>query len=308
MLTALQEFVLAGDEQAPQQQPATPPLSRNSRGPQLPEIDDPRFGIAAGARSRTIRRTWLDTFDWRLFRAGLTLELRADRGTAELILTGRDGQPVATETAPSGGSNGHIRWPSRIDALPPGPLREHLAPIAGVRALVPVTRATSMLTELRAVNEDEKTIAMLAMDQMSVTQPRPSSSPTPSPGPGPSPTPSLSPNPSQPPPGSPSSRCAAIRRRQPSSPTCSSDRRACPPRPTRRSRRRSPRPAAGQVTTQARSTSSSATRCLCRAGTDDGAAAAVRHLRGRTCTERSATSTPNSCMTSESRSAAPDRC
>ena len=34
----------------------------------------PRFTLGAASRSRTVRRTWLDTFDWRLHRAGLTLE------------------------------------------------------------------------------------------------------------------------------------------------------------------------------------------------------------------------------------------
>jgi CHAD domain-containing protein len=158
LLSALREFVLVGDAQEP--------------GNSLPQIDDPRFGIATAHKSRTVTRTWLDTFDWRLFRAGLTLELLADRGTAELVLTGRDGELVATE--PTGASNGSrpIRWPSRLDQLPAGPLREQLAPVVGVRALLPVAKATSVLTESRAVNTDEKTIAVLAVDRMSVTQPR----------------------------------------------------------------------------------------------------------------------------------------
>ncbi len=163
MLTAPREFVLVGDAREP--------------GDDLPRIDDPRFGIATTSKSRTVRRTWLDTFDWRLFRAGLTLELLARRGTSELVLTGRDGELVATETilsaTVSGASNGSrpVRWPSRLDQLPAGPLRERLASVVGVRALLPVTKATSVLTELRAVNTDEKTIALLALDRMSVTQP-----------------------------------------------------------------------------------------------------------------------------------------
>src|SRR5689334_1683319 len=32
------------------------------------------FSFAPSGRSATLRRTWLDTFDWRLYRAGLTLE------------------------------------------------------------------------------------------------------------------------------------------------------------------------------------------------------------------------------------------
>ena len=158
MLSALREFVLVGEAQEP--------------GTTLPRIDDPRFGIARPHKSRTVRRTWLDTFDWRLFRAGLTLELLAGRGTAELVLTGRDGELVATEPADTGNSSAPIRWPSRLDQLPAGPLREYLGPVVGVRALLQVTKATSVLTESRAVNTDEKTIAVLAIDRMSVSQPR----------------------------------------------------------------------------------------------------------------------------------------
>ena len=31
------------------------------------------FTVAGDRRAKRIRRTWLDTFDWRLYRAGLTL-------------------------------------------------------------------------------------------------------------------------------------------------------------------------------------------------------------------------------------------
>src|SRR5690348_7203367 len=51
-------------------------------------------------RPCSIRRTWLDTFDWRLYRAGLTLELTSrPRGHAEYRLTGRDGELIAAEPA-----------------------------------------------------------------------------------------------------------------------------------------------------------------------------------------------------------------
>src|SRR5262249_11942197 len=96
-------------------------------GDGLPWIDDPRFSVANAGPARTLRRTWLDTFDWRLFRAGLNLEATTGRGKSELVLTARDGEPVAAEPAKG------IRWPAKIGDVPAGALREHLAPIVGVR-------------------------------------------------------------------------------------------------------------------------------------------------------------------------------
>ena len=70
----------------------------------LPESDNDLVALGSrlrwrgNGRPRTIRRTWLDTFDWRLYRAGLTLELVTGRGTAELALTGRDGALVAARS------------------------------------------------------------------------------------------------------------------------------------------------------------------------------------------------------------------
>jgi CHAD domain-containing protein len=158
---------------------------------EIPQAASSGFGITDGPKPRTLRRTWLDTFDWRLYLAGLTLEYRAGRGTAELILTGRDGELVAAERTsgpsaraghadgPHGPDGPHVphgpdvpRWPCLVGELPLGPLREHLTPVIGVRALLPVARATSVLTERRAVNSDDKTVATLTVDRMAVTYPR----------------------------------------------------------------------------------------------------------------------------------------
>jgi CHAD domain-containing protein len=122
---------------------------------------------ANGGPVSLCRRTWLDTFDWRLYRAGLTLEQVTAHGHVELTLTGRDGDVLASERL----QGGAISWPSLLTALPPGPLRELLEPVAGVRALSPVARAASRVAALRALNGDAKTVATLAVDQMSVTFP-----------------------------------------------------------------------------------------------------------------------------------------
>ncbi len=53
---------------------------------------------APGAR----RRTWLDTFDWRLYRAGLMLEFEQARRGGRLLLSRVDGTPPAEQPVPAG--------------------------------------------------------------------------------------------------------------------------------------------------------------------------------------------------------------
>ena len=131
------------------------------------------FCLARADRRVTVRRTWLDTFDWRLYRAGLTLEQvsRAGGGAAELRLTGRDGALITAEPLPAGRGRALPKWPLQIAGLPAGPLAEQLAGVIGVRALLPVARATSVVAEQRALNGDDKTVARVTADQMSVTFP-----------------------------------------------------------------------------------------------------------------------------------------
>jgi CHAD domain-containing protein len=141
----------------------------------MPESDDylvalgPRLRWRGDGRARTVRRAWLDTFDWRLYRAGLTLELTSGRGTGELTLTGRDGAVVAAQQA--GAAGGRPKWPGLLDVLPVGPLRERLRPVVGVRALMQVARAASATRDLRVLNSDDKTVARVTVDRMSVSYP-----------------------------------------------------------------------------------------------------------------------------------------
>ena len=123
---------------------------------------------ANGGAVRSRRCTWLDTFDWRLYRAGLTLEQVVSGSQAELVLTGRDGAVVATERLPGGRKPS---WPSLAAELPAGPVQAALEPVTGLRALIPVARATSKVAELQALNSDAKTIARLAVDRVAVTFP-----------------------------------------------------------------------------------------------------------------------------------------
>ena len=49
------------------------------------------------AAARTRRRTWLDTFDWRLYRAGLMLQFEQARRGGRLLLSKADGTPQAEQ-------------------------------------------------------------------------------------------------------------------------------------------------------------------------------------------------------------------
>jgi CHAD domain-containing protein len=165
VVTGSRDFVLEGDARA-----AFDVLDVMAGGPSL----DGGLAWANGGPVRASRRTWLDTFDWRLYRAGLSLEQVTGRDRAELVLTGRDGDVLAVERLPG---DSKLSWPSLVSALPAGPLRELVEPVAGVRALSPVARATSRVTPLRALNDDAKTVARLAVDRLSVTYPARASAP-----------------------------------------------------------------------------------------------------------------------------------
>jgi CHAD domain-containing protein len=124
----------------------------------------PRFALGAAGRSRTLRRTWLDTFDWRLHRAGLTLEYVSGPRPAELVLASAAGD-LARQPA------GRLAWPALVPDLPPGPVTEAIRPVAGIRALLPVARATSAIQDLRVLNPDAKTVAWVRADRTAVSRP-----------------------------------------------------------------------------------------------------------------------------------------
>jgi CHAD domain-containing protein len=125
------------------------------------------FGVApdpSAPGSGTRQHTWLDTFDWRLNRAGLVLEHERTRRGGRLLLS-RDSTPQAEQ--PAG------RWPSRTaklaEDLPEGPVREQIAKLARPRALLPMASATGTVTVKRLLNDDGKTVARLTVDHERVT-------------------------------------------------------------------------------------------------------------------------------------------
>jgi CHAD domain-containing protein len=108
--------------------------------------------------------TWLDTFDWRLYRAGLTLQFEQARRGGRLLLTKTDGTPQAEQAVTS--------WPRRppLD-LPDGPVRDRIAVLISPRALLPIVKAVSTARVSRLLNADGKTVARLVAEHVTVTAP-----------------------------------------------------------------------------------------------------------------------------------------
>ena len=118
------------------------------------------------AATRTRRRTWLDTFDWRLYRAGLMLQFeQASRG-GRLLLSKADGTPQAEQPV-----TGWPRRPRLAEDLPEGAVRDRIIVLTRPRALLPIVRAVSTVAVTRLLNADGKTVARLVVDRTTATAP-----------------------------------------------------------------------------------------------------------------------------------------
>ena len=116
------------------------------------------FAVSVGRR-RVVRRTVLDTFDRRLEGAGRRLQLvvEAGEGWLELVRGGETLVRVLAGTGP--------RWPAMADALPEGTLRDHVARLAGIRALLVVDERRRLVHRAELRNEDGKIVVRLDVDE-----------------------------------------------------------------------------------------------------------------------------------------------
>jgi CHAD domain-containing protein len=108
-------------------------------------------------RATTSDRELLDTFDARLRDAGLRAEWPAGR-TARRRLTLREpGMPPRSADVDAGPS-------VPLAAVPPGPVRDRLAPVLEERALISVARVRSRVLRAAVLNGDDKTVVRLAVE------------------------------------------------------------------------------------------------------------------------------------------------
>lgn len=135
------------------------------------------FAVApehGGAPGGVQRRTWFDSFDWRLYRAGLVLEHVAAHRTGELRLTSvnpaRPGAgPTVPVTADDAISQPVTGWPvsrpHQPQDLPDGPIAARVVSLVTPRALLPAVTVSSTAAVSRLLNKDGKTVARLLVER-----------------------------------------------------------------------------------------------------------------------------------------------
>lgn len=114
------------------------------------------FSVSPG---RKVRRTVLETFDGRVFAAGLRLELREQAGY-ELVLSGSGSAPARLRTS---------GVPRLANDIPAGPFRARVAEILDVRALVPtLTIAAEETTATKRDRAGKARVSVTLHDQVNV--------------------------------------------------------------------------------------------------------------------------------------------
>lgn len=111
--------------------------------------------------ARQEQRTYLDSFDWRLFGNNTVLEDCLEGRQHVLVLRElNSGRSLAREQLTS--------RPAFIQDLPPGRLRDELAPVLEMRELLPLATVRVRIRNLRMLNKDDKTIARVQIEEGSL--------------------------------------------------------------------------------------------------------------------------------------------
>jgi CHAD domain-containing protein len=115
--------------------------------------------------SLSLRWFSLDTVDWRLHRAGMTLRDARRGRTSELVLVDDAGERI---TAPTQAGS----WPRRLNGKAPSAVVERIAAAVGVRALLSFAEVEVRRIPLRLVDAEQKTRVRVRVDQQRLIGPR----------------------------------------------------------------------------------------------------------------------------------------
>lgn len=107
---------------------------------------------------RQLNRTFLETFDWRLYQAGGVMELASDGNRQELSWRKRKSGELLHRLMLD-------RPPGFVQELPEGSFRADLAPVVEMRTLLPLVRVQSGLRTLRVLGAEEKTVVRLELER-----------------------------------------------------------------------------------------------------------------------------------------------
>ena len=114
------------------------------------------FSVAFGSPSE-VHDADLDTFDRRLGNAGFSLHHLRDSVSQRLVLTSPDADPPLTMPI------ANVRWPALVTDLPAGALREALAPLVTIRALMVLDEQIHRIHHGEMRNADQKILARLEL-------------------------------------------------------------------------------------------------------------------------------------------------
>ncbi|GAA1669388.1 CHAD domain-containing protein [Fodinicola feengrottensis] len=122
------------------------------------------YELVVGPR-RTSTITYLDTADFRLRKAGLTLSYEHSSGPGALVVVDAEGERTECRlgAVPD--------FPALADELPAGAVRDRVAEAMWIRAVAPVARSRRVTREVALLNTDEKTVARLDWVEAAGTEP-----------------------------------------------------------------------------------------------------------------------------------------
>jgi CHAD domain-containing protein len=114
------------------------------------------FSVGFGSPS-VVRGADLDTFDRRLGAAGFSLHHLSDSVGQRLVLIAPDARTPLTMPIAK------VRWPALVTDLPAGAIREALAPLATIRALMVLDEQVHRIRRGELRNEYQKIVARLEL-------------------------------------------------------------------------------------------------------------------------------------------------
>jgi CHAD domain-containing protein len=110
------------------------------------------------SNTQTYTQTWLDSFDWRVYQAGGLVVMESGDGPQRIAWFDLNSRVFLHP-------RNIDRLPGFSRELPMGALREALAEALEMRTLLPLVRVRNRVTVLRLLNDDEKTVLLLALEE-----------------------------------------------------------------------------------------------------------------------------------------------